>query len=311
MNALHFDGETDQSNVSAAQSFFDSSRVVQLDDLDDPRARAYSNPKERTLRGESIFIAEGPLVVERLLKSRFKVESILATKKALDAFDALALAPDDVPVYCVDEREAMNRLVGFEFHQGILATGRRAPLPTLTEGLDAYFAAASRREKDPTGAFSGSRRAWVVLPDATKPDNLGLTFRCAAALDAEAVVLGERCCDPFSRRALRVSMGGALQTPIYRAESLIDEIREAQARWKLPFVATALDRGAQPLADLATCDALRDGAAFLFGNEYYGLSREMIDLCDYKTIIPMRGDVDSLNLGVSVGIVLYEYNRAS
>jgi tRNA G18 (ribose-2'-O)-methylase SpoU len=145
------------------------------------------------------------------------------------------------------------------------------------------------------------------LPDATKPDNLGLAFRCAAALGAEAVVLGERCCDPFSRRALRVSMGGVLQTPIFRAENLLDEIAEARRRRGVRFFATVLNDEAASLPEI---DAWPERTAFVFGNEYSGLTPEFVDACDRSVMIPMRPDVDSLNLGVSVGVFLYEFNRS-
>lgn len=150
------------------------------------------------------------------------------------------------------------------------------------------------------------------MPDASKPDNLGLVFRCAAALDAEAVILGEKCCDPFSRRALRVSMGGVLQTPIYRAKNLLEELRDARERWNVAFYATVLDDAAIPLYDCGVSPFIeRSRVAFVFGNEYSGLSSEMIEFCDQSVKIPMRGDVDSLNLGVSVGIFLYEFNRGN
>ncbi|MBP5623161.1 MAG: hypothetical protein J6X44_14230, partial [Thermoguttaceae bacterium] len=191
------------------ETFF-KRRVVTIDDLDDPRLRPYWNLRERTLRGESIFIAEGSLVVERLLRSPYGAASILTTRKESGFGDCLSLVPDSVPIYYVDERVAANKLLGFEFHQGILALGLRANLPTLVEGMESFFQ---------RGVPTDARRAWIVLPDATKADNLGLAFRCAAALGAEAVVLGESCCDPFSRRGLRVSMGGVLQTRIYQAKN--------------------------------------------------------------------------------------------
>lgn len=305
-----------------------AAREICVDNLDDPRLRPYRNLRERTLRGESIFVAEGSLVVERLLRSRFGVESILTTRKETGLGDCLSLVPADVPIYRVDERAAANELVGFEFHQGILAVGKRAPIPTFLEGLDATFGAQSGEnsgigeigEITPVGEAaqigatgSGTRflsrrgGAFVVLPDATKPDNLGLAFRCAAALGAEAVVLGERCCDPFSRRALRVSMGGVLQTPIFRAENLLDEIAEARRRRGVRFFATVLNDEAASLPEI---DAWPERTAFVFGNEYSGLTPEFVAACDRSVMIPMRPDVDSLNLGVSVGVFLYEFNRA-
>lgn len=299
-----------------------TAREICVDNLDDPRLRPYRNLRERTLRGESIFVAEGALVVERLLRSRFGVESILTTRKETGLGDCLSLVPADVPIYRVDERAAANELVGFEFHQGILAVGKRAPIPTFLEGLDATFGGETGENRGNGGnnedgetAQTGSgtrflsRRggAFVVLPDATKPDNLGLAFRCAAALGAEAVVLGERCCDPFSRRALRVSMGGVLQTPIFRAENLLDEIAEARRRRGVRFFATVLNDEAASLPEI---DAWPERTAFVFGNEYSGLTSEFVAACDRSVMIPMRPDVDSLNLGVSVGVFLYEFNRA-
>ncbi len=280
-------------------SFFER-RVTIINDLDDLRLRPYCNLRERTLRGESIFIAEGTLVVERLLRSPYKVASVLTTRKESGFGDCLSLVPDSVPVYYVDERVVANKLVGFEFHQGILALGRRADLPTLTGGMESFFQ---------RGVPTDARRAVGGIPDATKADNLGLAFRCAAALDAEAVVLGESCCDPFSRRALRVSMGGVLQTRIYQAESLLDEIEEVRARWGVPFYATTLDSDSVSIYDF------KQGfenklVAFVFGNEYTGLTQKQISACDKKITIPMSPNVDSLNLGVSVGIFLYEFNRA-
>ena len=287
-------------------------RRIEIRDLDDPRLRPYWNLKERTLRGEAVFIAEGVLVVERLLKSPYRTESVLTTRKDDEELRELLLkVPHDVPIYYIDDRTAMKRLVGFDFHQGVLALGRRVDLPTLTEGLTDFFSGRNRRASDSsTISESRRRRAWVALPDTTKPDNLGLVFRCAAALDAEAVILGERCCDPFSRRALRVSMGGVLQTPIYQAKNLFDEILFAQKRWNLPFCATVLDEQATSLNSMTRLEWEQyEFMTFVFGNEYSGLSPGWVSICDRKMIIPMRRDVDSLNLGVSVGIFLYEFNK--
>ena len=226
----------------------------------------------------------------------------------------LELVPSNVPIYEIPEHVAMNQLVGFDFHQGVMAIGRRSALPTAQQGFEKFFTGEARRALDTASLakqpIARRRRAWVVLPDATKPDNLGLAFRCAAALDAEAVVLGEKCCDPFSRRALRVSMGGVLQTPVYQARNLSEEIKLVRERWNVPFFATTLDEVAISSYDHGVSVlAQRQYVAFVFGNEYSGLTAETIALCDQSVKIPMHGDVDSLNLGVSVGIFLYEFNR--
>ena len=57
-----------------------------IDSLDDPRIAAYRNLRDRTLRGERMFVAEGSLLVERLLASRFEAESLLATESLAAEF---------------------------------------------------------------------------------------------------------------------------------------------------------------------------------------------------------------------------------
>lgn len=269
---------------------------IPLLDFSDPRLAPYRNLRERTLRGESIFIAEGNLVVERLLRSSYEVESLLTTEENLQDRSVFDQVDEKIPVFVVDRKLLIDQVVGFEFYQGILALGKRSRPKTFLEGIRDQLKKNNHRQ--------GS--AWIVLPDATKPDNLGLAFRAAAALDAAGVVLGESCCDPFSRRALRVSMGGILQIPFYQAKHLFEEMETVRREYSLPFYATVLDPEAELLPNMKDWP---DHVAFLFGNEYSGLSRDLIDFCDKKIIIPIRSDVDSLNLGVSVGIFLYEFNR--
>ncbi len=259
---------------------------------DDPRLAPYRNLRERTLRGQSLFIAEGLLVVERLLRSPWPVESVCVTSAAWQRCTFRELLCD-IPVYMIDDNTAMETIVGFEFHQGILALGQSRILPDCAQGV-----LASDRS---------TRGAWVVLPRATKPDNLGLAFRSAAALHAQGVLLGQQCCDPFSRRALRVSMGGVLQVPVFQAVDLGQELALLRRSLEMTLYATVLDDTA---VSLYAKRQWPEQTFFLFGNEYDGLSAEEIAWADEKLVIPMNLNVDSLNLGVSVGVFLYEYNRS-
>lgn len=271
---------------------------IDIDSLEDPRLAPFRNLRERTLRGESLFIAEGHLVAQRLLNSRFPTESVLLSREVREFLPSgfFGDIPGDVPVYTLPGREMLAHTAGFPFHQGILAAGRRLPLPDFPEAV---------REHKGSGI-------WVVLPNASKPDNLGLAFRSAAALGAAGVVLGERCCDPFSRRALRVSMGGVLQLPVIQAKNLHAELREVMApETRLPGGEPPVETYGTVLADdaviLSEIGKVPRRAAILFGNEYDGLDGESAALCRRKVTIPMAPGVDSLNLGVSVGIFLYEF----
>lgn len=262
--------------------------IITIDSPSDVRLAPYMNLRERTLRGEQIFIAEGELVVNRLIRSPYEVESVLLVERFLPKI--LSGLPSMTPVYVVEE-SLIKSIVGFSFYQGVLAVGKRKLLPEI-ELCDKLL----RKE----------HARLVVLPYVTKPENLGLIFRSGAALGATAVVLGEQCCDPFSRRALRVSMGAVLQVPIIACDDLISDLSEIRNRYEFELWGTVLDADAEALPAIRP---RKDRIALIFGNEFEGLCSPWIECCDRKVTIPMSKDVDSLNLGVSVGIFLYELAR--
>jgi len=253
--------------------------------LDDPRVAAYRNLRDRTLRGESLFVAEGRLVVRRLLQSDYPTESVFVAEQHAAEFAPLVGA--DVPLY-VGTESLLAQVVGFPFHLGVLAVGRRRGLPRPVELLERLDRHAVLR--------------LVVCPEVTKPENLGVLLRSAAAFGLGGVVLSERCCDPLSRRALRVSMGGVLKLALARAVNLKAELPELKRRFGLSLIGAVADGPAEVLSSFCWPDR----AAVLLGNEYYGLQQDWLDGCDHLVTIPMQPGVDSLNLGVAAGIILYE-----
>ena len=264
--------------------------VIRVDSWDDPHLAPYRNLPERTLRGESIFITEGWLVTERLLKSRYETESVLLSEDCADRF--IDQIPAAIPVY-VGPRELLYQVVGYQFHQGILAVGKRRILPSVRDVLP---------PPDKSGPL-----LLVICPQITKPDNIGLVFRSAAAFGVDAVILGERCAEPFSRRILRVSMGAVLHLPLAKTQHLRGELETLKREWRVELVATVLDPPAVSLPDFTPPERL----GLLFGHETEGLSEGWEDLCDHRVTIPMSPLVDSLNLGVAAGVFLYEIRRSA
>lgn len=266
--------------------------MERIGSLDDPRVAAYRNLRDRTLRGESVFVAEGCVLTRRLLASRFETESLLVDEEYADEFQQLAAGR--MPVY-VAPKTLLLSIVGFPFHRGALAIGRRPPPRTLEEVL-AHAAPSPCRQP----------LRVLVLPEVTKPENLGLAFRAAAAFGIDAVLLGPRSCDPLSRRAMRVSMGSVLTAPFARSTDLARDLAALRNHWGVELNAAVLDKDAQPLA----CAAWPPRSAVVFGNEFDGLSADWLSLCDRRLTIPMQPNTDSLNLGVATGIFLYEMTAA-
>ena len=99
-------------------------QVIPLDDYDDERLTPYRNLKTTNLtRWSGLFIAEGFLVVQRLLRSELRTHSILIREDRLDTLRGEPI-PESVPVYTLPYEQA-QRLVGFNFHMGIVACGQR------------------------------------------------------------------------------------------------------------------------------------------------------------------------------------------
>jgi tRNA G18 (ribose-2'-O)-methylase SpoU len=272
--------------IPTAQPPQESKVMERIESLDDARVAAYRNLPDRTRRGESLFVTEGRLVTRRLIRSDYEVESVFVAERFADEFRRLL--PEEVPLYVAAESVLVG-VVGFKFHLGVLGAGHRGKATTLDELM-------SR-----TGA--GGPVSLVICPQVTKPENMGLIFRTASAFGVDGVLLGRGCCDPFSRRCLRLSMGGVLQVPLVQSTDLQADLLRLREHWGLELLATVLDEQAEPLADVRWPPR----AGLLFGSEFEGLGPPWLALSDRRITIPMRPGMDSLNLGVAAGIFLYQW----
>lgn len=259
--------------------------LVPVSSIDDPRLAPYRELNQRNLTRQSgLFIAEGGKVVERLIESRFETASVLAEPAYAERFEPRL--PDEVPVY-VASRGLLQETIGFHFHRGILACGRRRPVGSVEPIL---------------ANVQQARSTIIVCPDVQDPTNLGSIIRSAAAFGCSAVVLGRQCADPFSRRVLRVSMGAALQLPISESQELtVDLPWLHEAGFEL--VAAVVDSAAEPLV------AARRGQrlALLLGSEGHGLAEEWLSFAHRRVTIPMQLGVDSLNVAVAAAVLLYHF----
>jgi tRNA G18 (ribose-2'-O)-methylase SpoU len=133
-------------------------------------------------------------------------------------------------------------------------------------------------------------------------ENLGALFRNAAALGVGAVLLDDRCCDPFYRRSVRVSMGHVLTVPWARLEPWPAALATVRAAgFALYALTPAAD--AEPLGELGP----RPGqVAVLLGAEGPGLSPAALRAADRRVRIPMGAGVDSLNLASAAAIAFWE-----
>jgi tRNA G18 (ribose-2'-O)-methylase SpoU len=260
-----------------------------LESLEDPRLAPYRDlVHSRDTRGSGLFIAEGEKLVRRLSRSPLPTVSVLLAHSFVERL-APSL-PEGPPVYVVRD-EALGQLVGFNFHRGVMACGRRQVL----------------RDVAPLASRFDKPLLLAICPEPNDPENLGGIVRNLWAFGADGLVVSDRSVDPFSRRVARVSMGSVFRLPIVESPSLLDDVRRLREQWNVTVAATALSDDAEPLWRTARTRRL----ALVFGSEGFGLSSEWLAVCDRKLKIPMRTEADSLNVAVASGIFLYHFTQAS
>ena len=262
--------------------------LIHIDDPDDPRVSPYRDIRERDLVGrQNRFIAEGRVVLDALLASpRFEAESLLLLENRVPGLEAtLSKVPPGLPVY-VASRQVIDAIAGFPLHRGIMALGRRKPVPDALELLAAM-----------------PRRALVlVLVGIANHDNIGSIFRNAAAFGADAVFLDASCCDPLYRKSIRVSVGAALRVP-YATFADEDDFHAALAAHG--FDAFALSpRGARDLREVAQGER----TALYLGTEGPGLPGALLE-CMTTLRIAMRDGFDSLNVAAASAVAMHHFLR--
>ncbi len=263
-----------------------------IDDPTDQRVRDFvglSDPTGRSRREAAssdgdpgFFVVEGPLVVRRLLRSAFRVRSLLVTDRGLRALDPELAGLGTTPVFLATQA-VVDAIGGFNFHRGALASADRRPLPDLATLVD------------------DTDDVVVMIEGVNDHENLGALFRNAAAFGAGAVVLDPTTADPLYRRSTRVSVGHVLSMPFTRATAWPAAIAQVQTL------------GYEVLALTPTVDAedvrhvpYRRRQALLVGAEGPGLSPAALAAADRRVRITMASGVDSLNVAAAAAIALHQ-----
>jgi tRNA G18 (ribose-2'-O)-methylase SpoU len=259
--------------------------LTEVTDPDDPRLADYRDLRDVQLRTHleaehGLFLAEGEKVVRRAVEAGFAARSFLMAPRWLDGL-ADVLGRSEAPCYVVSEALA-EQVTGFHVHRGALASLVRRPLPHLDEVLE------------------GARQV-LVLEDVVDHTNVGAIFRCGAAFGFDAVLLAPRCADPLYRRSVKVGMGAVFSLPWTRLPDWYDALPDLSARG-LTTVALTLADDAVPV-DEAVAGLGR--VALVLGSEGHGLSRRWEMSADRRATIPIREQIDSLNVAAASAVACY------
>lgn len=259
--------------------------IKEISTLEEEGIKVYSTLTEHQLRNMrsalGVFIAESPKVIKVALNEGYEPISLLCEKKHIEG-DAkeIILSVPDITVF-TGEREILSKLTGYKLTRGVLCAMKRKPAI------------------EPFKIYNDAKRI-AVIESVCDTTNIGSIFRSAAALGIDGILLTPDSCDPLNRRSIRVSMGTVFKVPWTFCDNPIHLLKSNG----FTTVALTLQKDSISINDPILKD--KEKIALALGTEGDGLSNTIISSCDYKAIIPMHHNVDSLNVGAAAAIAFWQ-----
>jgi len=257
-------------------------KLIQINDTNKHELSIYNQLRENAFTHDNSFIADSPKVVNILLETDIEVKSILATQDYYDEFSELLTCRDIDKLFVIEKKE-MELIVGHKIHHNCMMHGIR-PKETDLKDLDDNI---------------------LMLDEITSTENVGSIARGAAALGVNSYLLPKQAPHPYSRRALRVSMGHISKLKV----SIYDDIFESIKSLKkdgYKIYGAELTPNAVALSDVVVSKKW----VLLMGHEGKGLSQKVIDICDEIVSIEMADGVRSLNVAVAASLMMYKFKQS-
>ena len=229
---------------------------------------------------DGLFVVEGARHLMEAIEAGWHLHSLALTEDAIESVpDLLSAAAESY----VMPAELLSRITGRDNTQNVIGALKQRVAVLSEVGTD-------------------KNTSWIVLEDIRDPGNLGTIMRTADAVQTAGIILVGQTCDAFSPEAIRATMGSFARLQLVRT-SLADF-----AAWKKTWAGRMTGTHLRTDTDYRAGDYT--GPHLLaMGSEQNGLSETLTGLCDQLVKIPMPGGTESLNLGVSTGIMLYEMGR--
>lgn len=240
-------------------------------------------------KNDDLIFVEGLRLSVEALRSQLEIEAVIVSEellrkeKAADSITEISQASRRVAQVSEKLLESISYT---KTPQGIIVLARRP------ESSEARLATKLSENS-----------LVVVLHQINNPVNVGAILRTAEAAGATGFITTKNTSDPFSPKSLRGAMGSAFRLPAWRGASFMEAIKWCR-RHRLGVI------GADAESNVRHTDIdWTKASALVLGPESTGLTAEELGAADQTVSIPMQGDVESLNVSVAAGILLYEAAR--
>lgn len=251
------------------------------------RLRALATKKHRDAEG--VFIVEGIEPVQKALANGWHIKSLLFTADVKNTPSVQEI---------IDSRATQNAAL-YEVNDKV------ASYVTNRDNAQAVIGIFAQQYHDIESIKPTANGLWLGLENIRDPGNLGTIIRTADAAGVQGILLIGNTCDAFSPEVIRATTGSFSAVPLIRAS-----LSEFLA-WRKGFAGTVIGTHLHEKSINYQELTAPPSTLILMGSEQNGLSSDITDSCDILVKIPMRDGVESLNLAVSTGIILYKLAPSS
>ncbi|TGN06704.1 TrmH family RNA methyltransferase [Leptospira bandrabouensis] len=249
----------------------------------DPRLSAYQLLKAKEETSDK-FIADHEKTAVRLLTSNLEVESVFCMPKYWEKHKGLIQSKQLQPNKCfVAEKSVFEKTIGFSVHQGFMAIGYQK-----------------------WSSLSEVESPILAVNYIVDSENIGSILRTAAAFGIRTVIFDSQSASPYLRRSVRVSMGSLFQISLVRTQNLRETLISLKASGNQILSLSLPREGDNLISKTKSVYELKKQNHFVLvvGNEAEGISPDVLNLSDLLIYIPMKNQIDSLNVSHALAVAL-------
>ena len=243
----------------------------------------YKELKKSIKENTNFIYIEGRKLLDEALKSSLKLEKIFIDKSNISFFEKL-LPEKDKPEIIFINNELLSDL---------FTTDSKPNSNDLVIGL------AKKNEYKLDDLFN-LKKDLIFLEEIQDPGNLGTIIRSALAFKCGGIILSKGSVDPFNTKVIRASAGAVFKLPVICSQKF-KHVYDFAVNKNYSFLATSISKGKE-----ITKLNISKPSVIAFGNEGRGLSDEIMDIVSDVIKLSHSKEVESLNVGVAVSLILWE-----
>ena len=259
----------------------------QISSLQNPKVKwlLQLQEKSRARKKEGRFVVEGVREIEMTLKGGYSLEEIFFCPEYYSVEELDALLPSSLTITLNEVPKAVYEKIAYRGStEGIMAVGLAKDLNLQNLEIET------------------SSPLILVAEAPEKPGNIGALLRTADAANLDAVLIANPKTDMFNPKIIRSSVGCVFTNKI--ATGTTSEIIAFLQENNIAIYGAALQASVP-----YHCIDFNSPSAIVVGTEATGLSEEWLENTSRNIIIPMQGEIDSMNVSVAAGILIFEAKR--